>query len=108
MEVKIETTKENKLMDRKEVEATVHFDASTPNRKDIKAGICGKMGANPDLAVLRSVKNEFGLKRVKVSAHVYSDVESLKKNEPKHIQIREGMLVKEVKKKVIAEKKKTK
>lgn len=108
MEVKIETTKENKLLDRKEIEASVHFDATTPSRKDIKAGICGKIGANPELAVLRLVKNEFGSKRVKVSAHIYSDAESLKRNEPKHIQIREGMLAKEEKKKVVAEKKKTK
>ena len=102
MEVKIETTKENKLFDRKEIEATVHFAAATPNRKDIKSSICGKIGANPDFTVLRSVKNEFGLKRVKVSAHVYSNIEALKRNEPKHIQVRESVIPKEEKKKEVA------
>lgn len=91
MEVKIETTTENKLLDRKEIDATVHFSGPTPPRKEIKDAICGKIGANPDLVVLRSVQNEFGVKRVKVSAHVYENAEKMKSTEPEYIVKREGM-----------------
>lgn len=106
MEVKIETTNENKLLERKEIDAVIHFVGATPNRKDIKALICGKIGANPDLVVLRSVANEFGMKRLKVSAHSYEKVESLKKNEPKFILVRDGFMTKEEAKPKKKEKKK--
>lgn len=96
MEVKIESTTENKLLDRKEVEAFVHFDGATPPRKEIKSAICGKIGANPELVVLRSVASEFGIKRVRVSAHIYENADVLKRNEPEYITKREGM-VEEVK-----------
>lgn len=92
MEIKIEKTTDNKLLDRKELEAFVHFDGATPARGEIKSAICGKVGANPELVVLRSVANEFGLKRVRVSAHVYEDMGALKKNEPLFIQKREGLV----------------
>jgi small subunit ribosomal protein S24e len=90
MEIKIDSTKENKLLDRKEIEASVHFDGATPPRSEIKSGICGKIGANPDLVVLREVKNEFGIKRVRVSVHVYEDAELMKNTEPEYIIKREG------------------
>jgi small subunit ribosomal protein S24e len=91
MEIKIESTIENKLLDRKELEVFVHFDGATPARSEIKSAISGKIGANPDFVVLRDVANEFGLKRVKVSVHVYENADKLKTNEPKYIQKREGI-----------------
>jgi small subunit ribosomal protein S24e len=92
MEIKIDSTKENKLLDRKEIEASVHFDGATPPRSEIKSGICGKIGANPDLVVLREVKNEFGIKRVRVSVHVYADAALMKSTEPEYIIKREGFV----------------
>jgi ribosomal protein S24E len=91
MEIKIEKTIENKLLDRKELEVFVHFDGTTPPRAEIKSTICAKIAANPELVVLRNVANEFGLKRVKVSVHVYEKAETLKTNEPEYIHKREGM-----------------
>jgi small subunit ribosomal protein S24e len=91
MEVKIESTNENKLLERKEIDAYVNFDGATPPRSEIKSAICGKVGANPDLVVLRSVESEFGRKRVKVCAHVYEDAAVLERNEPEHIRKRDGM-----------------
>jgi len=92
MEVKIDSTTENKLLERKEIEATVQFTGATPPRKEMKAAICGKVGANPDLVVLRSVESEFGMRRVRVSAHAYHSAEALKRNEPRYIQKREGLV----------------
>ena len=93
MEVKIESTKENKLLNRKEIEAYVHFDGATPSRKEIKESISGKIGANPDLVVLCSVVNEFGVKRVRVSVHAYENEETLKKTEAEYMLKREGLVV---------------
>ena len=108
MEVKIESTTENKLLDRKEIEVFVYFAGATPNRKEIKTTICGKIGADPDLVVLRTVKNEFGLRRLQVSCHAYPNAEALRKNEPRFLLKREGMMSEEEIKKEAEKKAKAK
>ncbi len=105
MEVKIGTTTENKLLDRREIEATVSFEAATPPRKEMKSAICGKIGANPELVVLREVSTEFGLKRATIVAHSYANKDSLMRNEPKFILKREGLIVETPEEKAEAEKK---
>jgi ribosomal protein S24E len=108
MNVEIISSKDNGLFNRKEVEATVTFDAATPKRAELKQAIGGKVAANPDLMVLRSVSSVFGAKSVRVMAYVYSTKESLMSVEPKHVKIREGLMQKEEKKKAPAPAKKKK
>ncbi|MFH2106918.1 MAG: hypothetical protein ABII22_06685 [Candidatus Micrarchaeota archaeon] len=98
MELNIESEKENKLLNRKEVEATITFDAATPNRIQIKELVCGKLGANTDFAVLRKTKNEFGRKRISVTLHLYKDAEGMKKMEPEYIITRDVPRAQRVKK----------
>jgi small subunit ribosomal protein S24e len=102
MNVDILSSKDNPLLSRKEIEATVTFDAATPKRTDLKQAIGGKIAANPDLMVVRRVSASFGTRSVKVLAYVYSSKESLMGIEPKHIKIREGLMQKEEKKKAPA------
>jgi len=102
MNVEILSSKENQLMGRKEVEASVSFDAATPKRAELKGAIGGKIAANPDLMVVRKVSPNFGTKSVKVLSYVYSSKETLMSVEPKHIKVREGFAQKEEKKKKAA------
>jgi ribosomal protein S24E len=98
MELNIESEKENKLLGRKEIEAKITFDAATPNRIQIKELVCGKLGANTDFTVLRNTKNEFGMKRITVTLHIYKDAESMKKMEPGYIITRDVPRAQRVKK----------
>jgi small subunit ribosomal protein S24e len=108
MNVEILSSKENQALSRKEVEATVSFDAATPKRAELKQAVGGKIAANPDLMVVRKVTSGFGSKSVKVLAYVYSSKESLMGIEPKYVKIREGLMQKEEKKKAPAPAKKKK
>src|SRR3989338_5511405 len=103
MKLHINSQNENKLFERKEIKAEVSFEAATPTRKDIKAEIGGKLGADQGLIVLRQVDNEFGMKKIDVLVHVYSNADAMKKFEPRHIMVRDGLAEKKAKK----EKKKT-
>lgn len=105
MDVEIIASSDNQLLDRKEITAAVSFSAATPTRKEIKEAVCGKMGANPELAVISDIRNEYGIKRVKVSVHIYNGADSLKRIEPPYIKVREGLEEKAVKKKKEAPKK---
>lgn len=102
MNVNILATTENKLLERKEIDAEVSFDSATPKRADLKTAISQKIGANPELVVIRSVSNSFGRKAVRVLAHAYSKKESLMEIEPVHIKVREGLMAKPEKKKAPA------
>jgi len=100
MNVTIVNAVENKLLERKEVEAEISFDAATPKRAELKTALSQKIGANPDLVALRKVSSSFGRKAVKVIAHVYSKKEMLMCTEPVFIKVREGFMAKPEKKKV--------
>lgn len=102
MNVNILATNDNKLLERKEVEAEVSFDGPTPKRPELKEAIAHKIGANPELVVLRKVSSSFGRKSVRVVAHAYPNKESLVSTEPTHIKVREGLMQKPEKKKAAA------
>lgn len=102
MNVSILSTSENKLLERKEIEAEVSFEGATPKRADLKQAICGKAGINPELMVLSVVTNAFGRHTVRVVAHAYADKEKLMKVEAHHIKVREGLAQKKEKKKAAA------
>jgi ribosomal protein S24E len=102
MNVNILANTDNKLLDRKEVEAEVSFDAATPKRAELKTAISHKIGANPELVVIRGVSGMFGRKSVKVLAHAYSKKEAMMATEPVHIKVREGLIPKPEKKKKAA------
>lgn len=99
MTIEINSQTENKLLERKEISATVKYKGSTPNRKDIRSLLGGKIGANPELVVLKKVTNEFGIEEIKIRAHVYDKAESMKKNEAYHLLVRDGLAQKKEKKK---------
>ncbi len=108
MNVNLISTTENKLLERKEIEAEVSFDGPTPKRAEIKDAVCQKVAANPELVVLRKVSSSFGRKSVRVVAYAYSAKEKLDATEPIYIRVREGMMAKPEKKKAAPAPKKKK
>ena len=103
MEVEIISKKDNKLLERKEVNAVISFDAATPTRKEIREAVGTKLGLNPELTVLNSVVNEFGSKRIRVIAHSYTDMKKLMDTEPEYVRKRDGIGAEEKKEEKPAE-----
>jgi len=97
MSVNITSKTDNKLLERKEIEAEITFDGPTPTRAELRQAISVKVGANPDLTVLREVRNTFGRKAVNVVAHAYSNKEILMQTEPEYVRRRDGVGVEEKK-----------
>jgi ribosomal protein S24E len=99
MNINIVSNNDNKLLDRKEVEAEISFSGTTPKRAELKEAVGHKIGANPELIALRQVRSNFGSHSVKVTAYAYSSKEALMATEPLHIKVREGLMAKPEKKK---------
>jgi len=99
MNIEAISKKENKLLDRIEVGAEISYDAAMPNRKEIKEGVCTKLGFNPENSVIRKIDTQFGVRKAKVSVHIYSSKEKMMKTEPLYILVREGLAEKKKKEK---------
>lgn len=102
MNVNLISNTENKLLERKEIQAEVSFDGATPKRAELKEAVSHKVGANPELVVLRKVSSNFGRKTVLIIAHAYSKKDSLMSIEPVYVKVREGLMPKPEKKKKAA------
>lgn len=91
MEVEVISSEDNKMLDRKEVNAVVQFEGATPSRKEIREAVSTKLGLNPDLTILNSVVNEFGVRKIRVMAHSYKNIKKLMEVEPEYLRKREGI-----------------
>ncbi len=73
MEVTIGKKVEFALLGRTSVEATVKFDAATPNRGNLEKAIADKLKVEPALVIAEHVYSDFGSRSAKIQALVYKD-----------------------------------
>ncbi|MFZ2456581.1 MAG: 30S ribosomal protein S24e [Candidatus Altiarchaeia archaeon] len=96
MKIQILKEKENKLLNRKEIDFKVAYDAATPKIGDVRKELIAALHSKENLTIIDSLKSGFGSKSVKGYAKVYKDEESLK-IEPAH-RMKKNSLLKEEKK----------
>lgn len=89
MDFRIVEEKENKVLERKEINFEVIDAKITPTRKEIQKRIAALKNSKEELVSVVRVKQEYGKHRVIGLAHVYSNEKSLRKTEPAYIQKRE-------------------
>jgi small subunit ribosomal protein S24e len=88
MELKIDSNKENKLLNRKEITFTVDQDNSTVRKDDLTRELCKKLSLNPEATLIVRIDQGFGSKQSSGVAHSYATKEMLDKFEPKHVLAR--------------------
>ena len=93
MKIEIVKEKENKLLNRKEIDFKVTYEAGTPRIGDIRKELIGAIHSKDSLTVIDSLRPSFGAKRLAGHAKVYKDEESLK-IEPVH-RLKKNSLIKE-------------
>lgn len=79
MILKILTDKENKLLDRKEMEAEIEFSGKTPSNNELKKELVDKLKTDENLIVINHIYQKFGDQKAKVIAKIYKSKESLDK-----------------------------
>lgn len=89
MDIEISSRKENKLLNRTELELTVtHADSPTPKRDEVRELISKTLGTGKEGVVIDNMKSSFGSHQTRVFAKVYQDKDSALKIENKHILLR--------------------
>ncbi|MFH1133320.1 MAG: hypothetical protein V1735_02440 [Nanoarchaeota archaeon] len=90
MHLTITSTKENPLLHRKDVVASMSFEKQTPSHLDVKKGLAEHLKVPPEQVIVTAIDTAFGFQQASVNAHVYSDLTSLKRNEPKYLVNRDS------------------
>jgi len=99
MEIKIESKRNNPLLNRTEVHFTVkHEGESTPNRELIRNELADKLNAKKENIIINYISSSFGNQDTTGYAKVYTSLKQSKDLERKHFLIRN---------KIISEEKKT-
>ncbi len=85
MNLKIIKEKENKLLSRKEVVATINFDGTTPSRKKVQKELAKAVKADEKVVIIKHINTSFGSSFAEVIANVYSDEKVLATLERKNL-----------------------
>ena len=75
MHLKIQSTKENQLLQRKEILAAVEFDGATPSNAEVAAGLASQLGVAVGAVDLQTIGIKFGHRNGVVRAMVYANPE---------------------------------
>lgn len=91
MQLTIEKTTDNVLLGRKEIEAKLDYEGSTPSNNDLAVAIAGKLSTDSKLVIMKSIYTRFSQQNADVKAVVYKDLESLQKTEKTTKHLRKKM-----------------
>ncbi len=95
-ELKIDETRENKLLKRKEIRYRIIFGkAATPKRDEIRDIIAKNLGAKKELVIVDKNIQQSGKHELHGYSKVYTDKESAMLYEPDYELFRNGLKVKE-------------
>ena len=89
LELKIVSIKDEPLLSRKLVKASVEFEKSTPNYAEVASSLSSSLKTDEKLVAIRHIYNSFGAKKAEVIAYVYADESNKQLIEPKIKENRE-------------------
>ena len=83
MQLTVTNKKEEPLLSRTQITATLEFDKTTPSYQEVTSLIATQLKTDEKLVAIRHVYNSFGSKKADVTAYVYSDEAKKQFIEPK-------------------------
>ena len=82
MNIQIQSQKNNTLMSRKEVSATLAYDKSTPSKEELRKQLSTAMKVDPGLMVIKHIYPGFGRRMATIIVYNYESAEAMKNLEP--------------------------
>jgi small subunit ribosomal protein S24e len=85
MDINIKNKKENKLLNRTEVEFEVSYESSTPSRQQVIQKLAALLKVKSNLVILSELRSDFGNKKAKAKANIYVDEETMQDIEREYL-----------------------
>lgn len=98
MQINVTSKKDEPLLSRTMVLATLEFEKSTPSYPEVAAALASSLKSDGKLLVIRHVYNHFGARKADVVAYVYADEQKKQFIEPKLKVKKDKAAAKEAKK----------
>jgi len=83
MQINTTNKKEEPLLSRTMISATLEFEKSTPSYAEVTSLLANHLKTDEKLIAIRHIYNSFGAKKAEVTAYVYSDEAKKQLIEPK-------------------------
>ena len=83
VQVNVTNKKEEPLLSRTMVSATLEFEKSTPSYAEVISALASNLKSDEKLVAVRHVYNHFGAKKADVVAYIYADEQKKHFAEPK-------------------------
>jgi small subunit ribosomal protein S24e len=77
MNITIKEKKENKLLNRTEITASMVFEGSTPCRQDVQKEIAKLAKTKEDLTIIKEIQNVFGTCKATINANAYENEDAM-------------------------------
>ncbi len=92
MKLEILQERNNPLLRRKELDALIIYESSTPKRDDVRKAVAEKYGVDAERVIVEKMESLFGTRSARAHIHVYDTVEDAKRYERKHILKRHALI----------------
>ena len=89
MQVNVTNKKDEPLLSRTLVSATLEFEKSTPSYAEVASALASSLKSDEKLVAIRHVYNHFGAKKADIVAYVYADEQKKQFIEPK-LKVKSG------------------
>jgi len=87
MELKITDTKQNNILNRREITAEVQ-EKTIPSRQQVREKMSAMLNTKPEEIAVVKTQTQFGSPKAIIFARVYASNEALRKTEPKYVRER--------------------
>ncbi|MEM0143127.1 MAG: hypothetical protein QXD11_00115 [Candidatus Micrarchaeaceae archaeon] len=85
MEIKIIDTKENKVLNRNEIELIANITDRTLSKTEAKKEISKFLNLNPEGMFIKNITQERGLRQCRIMVHYYNDAKNIDRLELKYL-----------------------
>ncbi len=81
MEIEFVSKRENKLLDRIEVDFKIGHEGGTPSRKEVREEVASKMGVETDRVIIDRMRSIYGISETTGYAKIYSSPDKVREIE---------------------------
>ncbi len=85
MKVEVLKERETPLLSRKRVSLMAEYQGPTPSRMDFLKEVAKIVDSDPSLIIIKHIYTRFGRQKAKIIAHVYSNMDDMKKLEGEYL-----------------------
>lgn len=88
MKLEVIKERETPLLSRTRVTLGLEYEGATPSRLQLRKEVAAKLKSDENLVILKHIYTRFGQHRAKIIAHIYKNLDDLKRIEDEYMAVK--------------------